>query len=434
MIGLALVGCKPKYIDQQPTPSGETGSTVVGDDDDDDDTVIVPEVKFDSHLVGSPDNPAWAAVGDVLGGSSPEIVVSAIGKLTEPVVPAGRVVAYAIGGSLDSWTETEIVGVASGIEYPGQPLLHDVDGDGDTDVFLPSGGRLCNAANTPCGGLQWFENTGSAWLEHVLLTGSAYYYTATALGDMDGDGIEDLVAAAEDFTTDTSQLHLFRGLGGGSFDPVAFVLDANGGPVPILEDVDGDGDLDVLTGESFYTGTTFAWVENQGAAFPVHVISNTYGPGYEIRFVDDLYGDGQKVAVATNHTNTARLESPDPWESVVLSFALPADPTGPWTGTVLSLGIQAVPDVALFPHPAPGSFATGDADGDGDKDIVVAGDGDPNVYLLDQQPDGTFVTRILSGGLGQAGGTAMADLDEDGDLEMVMVAGVNNGVFVVSRE
>jgi hypothetical protein len=136
--------------------------------------------------------------------------------------------------------------------------------------------------------------------------------------------------------------------------------------------------------------------------------------------------------VATNHTNTSSPEYPDSVESQVVAFEIPADPTQEWAWDQLSEGIVAFPDVPLLPLDAPGTWAAGDVDDDGDTDLVVAGDGDPNVYLLVQE-GGAFETTILGPFVEGSAGANVADLDGDGDLEIIVVSERNDAVFVLDR-
>ena len=151
-------------------------------------------------------------------------------------------------------------------------------------------------------------------------------------------------------------------------------------------------------------------------------------------FVDNLYGDGVMRAIGANHTNTAKA-MPDPQESAVYVFDKPSDPKQPWPKKQISQGIVSIPGTSMSVQLAPGIFGTGDIDGDGDIDIAVSGDGDPNVYWLEQiAPAGTWLTHVLETGLEQAGGMVVTDLNGDGKNEIVVTGYIDNVVYVYERE
>ncbi len=123
--------------------------------------------------------------------------------------------------------------------------------------------------------------------------------------------------------------------------------------------------------------------------------------------VDQLIAGGQEEVVLSWHnggSGTAMLSVPD-------------DPTAAaWPLTVLSATTnqEAVP--------------SGDIDGDGDTDIHLG------TSWLRQEPDGTFTTRsgITLGGGGVPDRVVLADLDRDGDLDVVV--GVEFGSALVWGE
>ncbi len=123
----------------------------------------------------------------------------------------------------------------------------DLDGDGDPDLMV----------GTQAGGLRWLENTGSkkipAWKVRSknLFTGSSRVEAAPALGDLDGDGDLDIVVGGGD-----GRLWLVRNTGSAKapkwrLDDIQFAgVDVGTSSVPALGDMDKDGDLDLLVGNS----------------------------------------------------------------------------------------------------------------------------------------------------------------------------------------
>ncbi|MEO0741011.1 MAG: FG-GAP-like repeat-containing protein [Bacteroidota bacterium] len=134
------------------------------------------------------------------------------------------------------------------------PALGDLDGDGDLDLLIAN---KLDPDSTETSRVVRFENVGrpgapAFQLADTLALPVGYHY-APALGDLDGDGDLDLVLG-----TWKNRLLLYRN------DPTAgegaerFVLatdaiaqiDRGSNTVPALADLDDDGDLDLVVGES----------------------------------------------------------------------------------------------------------------------------------------------------------------------------------------
>ncbi len=135
----------------------------------------------------------------------------------------------------------------------------DLDDDGLTDIVLAVRG----------GPIQFFQSLtqrGSRWRAHPIEIPEGFGTgKSVAVGDMDLDGTPDLVFSCENATEALSGVGLLRHAG----DPTAASWDAQdvGGPEGVkfdrveLADLDGDGDLDILTSEeSDLLGVV--WYEN----------------------------------------------------------------------------------------------------------------------------------------------------------------------------
>ncbi len=409
-------------VDAPPTPDAKTGPAT-----------------FRRHTVATEANgPAFVAVAPL--GGKPTLVVSAFGHATANL-PAGTVKTFTPGADLDTWTSTTIVPDGDKVLFPNQPTMVDLDGDGDLDALVPSGFLVCAIpfipGAGPCGALAWYENTGTAWTRHEVVTKQDLFYHHAVLVDLDGDQHQDLVTVGETqafMGPARAELQWFKGTAAGArFEPTPHTLAAGGGSFPRVADLDGDGDLDVASAEFFNSTASFVWFEHAGDDWTRHVIDDDAGPAIQLSIVGDAIGDGKVHLIGTNHVNTAKA-TPDPHESAVFLYDPPADPREAWTRHTISEGIVSRPGAAMAPLGAPGIFGTGDLDGDGDLDVAVSGDGDAHVYWLEQTAPGVFATHVLEAVLGQAGGMVIADLNGDGKAEIVVTGYEDDVVYVYERE
>jgi hypothetical protein len=405
------------------------------------------EVRFKRHTLDPMlAGPAYASVADMDNNGKLDVIISSFGTITT-TLPPGQVRIYKQGDTLDAWTVETIVPESEGIKFPNQNTVADLDNDGDLDVLVPAGFFTCNLPfipnNTPCGALLWYERTPSGFTRHVLTQGEARFYHHGVLIDLDNDGTKDLVTVAEeqaigDAGVNASETMWFKGIRSGDrFQTTKQVLGPGLGGFPRPRDIDGDGDIDLAAAEFYVAGESFAWLENKGTSgttWDRHVINADSGRAIQLWLVDDLYGDGVMHAVGTNHTNTAKMTMPDPQESAVFVFDRPSDAKQPWTKHSISQGIVSIAGSGMSAQFAPGIFGYGDIDGDGDIDLAVSGDGDPNVYWLEQTGPGTWKTHVLETELEQAGGMVIADLNHDGRNEIVVTGYTDNVVYVYERE
>ncbi len=384
-------------------------------------------IPVTEHLVdGGLPGVSFAKAADVIGDPGSELVVSKFGS---PTTDPGTVTIYEVGADLDTWTQTPVVTPADGIRFPNDTEVADLNGDGLTDLIVSGGFFSCSFSGTGCGSLQWFEQgpAGSFTRHNIAAPDNSRFYHRAIVTDVDGDGITDLVTVGETFTTARTEWYRGTALGGADrFEDAALIIGAGGGSLPVVADVDGDGDDDVLSPQYFQPGPAVIWFERTGepsAATPAgtwvrHTVAGAnLGRGFEMELVPDLLGDGVARWIGTNHQNT----NFDMTEvSGVFLFDPGADPTQPWGRTLISSGIQSRPKSPTTL--APGLLGTGDVNADGRTDVVVSGDGDARLFVLLQNADTSFTTYTLADDMGQAGGAEVTDLDGDGKFEALFTS------------
>lgn len=369
---------------------------------------------------------SFAKAADVLGDTDQELIVSAFGS---PLTSPGTVTIYERGATLDDWTEIPVVTAADGIKFPNDTGVSDLDGDGLQDLIVSGGFFSCAFSGTGCGSLQWYrQSPDGVFTRHdIIEPNSPQFYHRAIPTDVNGDGIDDLVTVGETF--DSAVTYWFEGTsddGDDRFLHTPHLIGIGGGSLPVVADVDGDGDDDVVSPQYFASGAGVVWFErtaDPSVATPAgtwvqHQFSPTeIGKGFEIELVPDLLGDGEARWIGTNHQNTTFNPG---IPSALYRFDDGATPASGRPATAISTGVTARPSspVSL----APGLFGTGDVNGDGKIDVVMSGDGDDRLFVLLQGTGGAFTTFRLASDMGQAGGAEVTDLDGDGNAEALFTS------------
>ncbi|MCB9656075.1 MAG: VCBS repeat-containing protein [Sandaracinaceae bacterium] len=292
---------------------------------------------------------------------------------------------------------------------PGYVIaLGDVDGDGDLDLLL-HGWESGLPGNLPTGVttlLSWDAQAGR-YEPSAFPSGEDEGIEAEAewaqFGDVDGDGDLDLV-------TDDRFRPVWINDGTGVFSAVvdSALAGPDDGPSVVraraMSDLDDDGDLDVV-----YVGSG-----------PGHVWLND-GAGHFTDSGQALSGDrGQSVALGD-------VDGDGDTDMLVFNFASRsgqgAEPDRVWlndgTGHFDDSG-QRLSGSVLSTH-----GALGDVDGDGDLDAVVGGFGGGLVWLNDGA--GTFRDSGQRLDILDARALSLGDLDGDGDIDVFMT-GFGEGV------
>jgi hypothetical protein len=207
------------------------------------------------------------AAGDLNGDGRLDLVVGVLGGAFNPVKTSTANL-YELDQTAarpGGWTVTT-THLLDGIDLGAEtiPVFGDVDGDGDFDLVV---GTKIEPDNPRSGGVYWFENTGSRTAPALQLRGHLTvlpaFHNAPALGDLDGDGLPDLVVGQ--FQGGVDWYHNSGVSGAHRFvlvDSALVRLPRGSNAVPELYDIDGDGDLDLFLGDA---GGRVAFFKNDGS-------------------------------------------------------------------------------------------------------------------------------------------------------------------------
>lgn len=257
--------------------------------------------------------------------------------------------------------------------------IADVNNDGDPDVLYAASGD-----NT----IAWHENMAGIFGERRVVTDHAIGAVSVSSVDLDHDGDLDILSAS----AGDDVIAWYENLDGmGEFgdrklistpDPERF--HAN---FVSAADLDGDGDLDVLSNAYGRNGSTVSWHENLdgqgsfGERQPIMTgLFRHLRPRIDSVYAADLDQDGDLDVVSADEFNHVTY----------------------WTENLDGAGTFAAQRlIAPFSELTGGSFQIVDIDDDGDLDILAASDHEgiiawhENRLIGDSNDDGVFNTSDL---------------------------------------
>ena len=340
--------------------------------------------------------PDSVGVLDVNGDGKPDIIVAN---------STSNNVSVLLGNGTGTFTVAAGSPVASGGTSPSALVVADVTRDARPDIIVANAGS--NTVSVLVGsGSGSFTPTSSSPL------GSGGSNPAVvAVGDVNGDGIPDLVVG----NYNSQNVSILLGNGAGGFTLFGSPINTNGGAGPysiVLADVNGDGKLDILVG-NYSNNNVSVLLGNGNGTFQTPIVVNTGGATSADIAVGDLNGDGKPdLVVGTSNANSGTTNV-----SVLLgngngTFGAP---TLVNTGGTNSFGV-----------------ALADLNGDGKLDIVSANSGSNNVSVLLGNGAGGFAAPILV----PTGGTtprsvAIGDANGDGKPDIIVGNEGSNNVSVL---
>ncbi|WP_420572093.1 T9SS type A sorting domain-containing protein [Kordia sp.] len=278
-------------------------------------------------------------------------------------------------------------------------LSVDIDGDGDMDVL---------SASFSDSKIAWYENTdgqGSFGTQKVITTnanGASSVYAA----DLDGDGDLDVLSTSSFDQT----VAWYENLDGqGTFGAQQVIaIDTNAIDSLAITDIDGDGDLDVLFPNSFEGG--IIWHEN------------TDGEG-------DFSAQSVIATDASILGNIHAVDMDNDGDMDIVSSAL-YDNKIAWHENTNGQGLMATEIVISTAVNDPQSVFTSDMDNDGDMDVLTASRLDDKIaWYENTDGQGTFgKQQIVTTNADSAVVVYAEDVDSDGDMDIISASSNDNKV------
>lgn len=282
-----------------------------------------------------------------------------------------------------SGSASRTVAAASTTLLNGDVKLGDLDGDGYDDVVVGDH-RLDSSSISECGGAYILGGSSAGDLSTVTATieGDDSYSEAgesVAIGDVDGDGFNDLALGAAQEGTWGGAFVLYGPLSGtislASADVAlswSTVAEFAGSSVAVGGDMDADGYGDVLVGAYGYNGYSGAVYLHSGATLTSGAVDTgvvrVEGPtssalGASVEFVGDLDADGFAEAVLGAEGESGAFGS----AGAVYVLRGPV-----WGTTTLSGEATRIEGIDISGALGTTIAALGDSDGDGFDDFAAA--------------------------------------------------------------
>ena len=271
---------------------------------------------------------------------------------------------------------------------PREILPADLDGDGHVDLAIEQ--RDFSGAD----GVAVLLGAGDGSFGEVRRYATGRDTASVDGDDIDGDGNLDLILA----NSSSAALTVVRGEGDGRFAAPLLIDEPLGARA--AGDLDGDGNLDLVDTNNFPDGIDIRPGNGDGTFGPPSSISLPEQPD-DVRPVD-FDGDGDLDLVFTQDARfTSRSFSP-------VGVAL-----GNGDGTFAA---PQTFDAGLDPV----SLQVADLNQDGDLDVVTANEGGDDVAVLLGNGDGTLGDPTAFAALDRPASIVVADVDDDGDLDLIV--------------
>ncbi len=227
-------------------------------------------------------------------------------------------------------------------------------------------------------------------------TGGTNGANSVFAADLDGDGDMDMISAS----TNDDKIAWYKNIDGlGTFGPQQIISETALGAYSVFAtDIDGDGDMDILAAS--YFDDTIGWFANDGqGTFGSRQIISTLADGASSVYANDADGDGDMDVFSASATDDK------------IAWYENADGQG-------NFGAQQVISTN-FDYPL--DVVAGDIDGDGDMDILSGSryNNSRVAWFKNTNGQGNFIfQQELTTDIAYCRGAVLADIDGDGDLDI----------------
>lgn len=350
-------------------------------------------------------------ISDIDITKTPSRVVSADidgdGDLDVISAAAGKINWYENSNGFGRFLFPRIVSLAvtdSGIYYANSVQVADIDGDGDMDIISATNNKIA-----------WYENTNGTgdFGPQQIIVNSGGIWNFSKIGDLDNDGdIDVLASSSSSSASNGGGVRWFENTDGlGSFS-LKQIVTTDGGSDIELADLDNDGDQDIILGGFEFNNqdyvVTFNNLDGLGTFGTRVLISNSGSSSGSYISAGDVDNDGDIDLVLTKASSdiVSIAENTDGLGTLVIQYP------------VIDGNLESAGPVKLI-----------DLDGDGDLDIHVAADDNDVSWYENTDGLGNFsaeISIILNrSGIGIP---HLFDIDNDNDIDFMYYARSQNKI------
>ncbi|WP_405571812.1 T9SS type A sorting domain-containing protein [Winogradskyella sp. Asnod2-B02-A] len=286
--------------------------------------------------------------------------------------------------------------ISSNAQYATAVYAADIDGDGDIDVL---------SASSQDNKIAWYENINGIGLfsDEKIITINASQALSVVASDIDGDGDMDVVSAS----SQDNKIAWYENLNGdGDFSSEQVISNiAFGANTVYTTDIDGDGDIDILSSSNKYNFTDkLAWYENldgQGTFSGEHLISTQ--PGTNSVYSIDIDNDNDMDVIAAHSDYNSGFSGIT------------------WYENTNGLGEFNSGSVIIGTLDTAKSVFAADIDNDGLQDVLSASRNDNTIaWYKNLDGFGNFSSKqIITTNAVNASSVHVSDIDGDGDNDVI---------------